>query len=143
MEAAVPGALAAKAGFGLLQGLSGFSAAQAERQQSENNAYIGRTRAIQSDTDARLQTEGEIGTLRAQLLANGGLPSVGTFDMFREVRDIRERERRINFGNRMQEVYDFETAGRNASRRGTVALGLGAARAAQPIFSLYDYYGGA
>lgn len=135
MEAA---ALAASASSSILGGMSARSAAQAEKRQAEANAYIGRTRAIQTDTAARESLSSELGNMRAVLGANQQGTNVGTFEMFQELRSVRDRERRVEVGNRMQEVYDFQTAGRNAQAQGNAAMLSGLAGSAQSLFSLYQ-----
>lgn len=130
--------LGAKAASGVFAGMSARSRAKAEQKQAEVNAYIGRTRAIQTDTVARANMDAELGSFRAASAAMGR-PGVGVLDMMREITDIRERERRIEVGNRMQESRDYAMAGRNAQMAGRTAMVGGLLQAAPSIFDLGDY----
>jgi hypothetical protein len=130
--------LGASAARGVFAGLSGRAQARAEQQQAKVNAYIGRTRAIQTDTVARANLDSELGSFRAASTAMGR-PGVGVLDMMREIGDIRERERRIEVGNRMQESRDFAQEARNARVRGRTAMVSGVMQAAPSLFDLYEY----
>lgn len=134
----VTGALAAKAATGLFSGLAARGQARAEQRQAQVNAYIGRTRAIQTDTVAKANMDSELGSFRAASVAMGR-PGVGVLDMMREITDIRERERRIEVGNRMQESRDFAQESRNARARGRTAMAGGLLQAAPSIFDLAEY----
>lgn len=131
--------LVLSAGSALAQGAAGKKAASAEQERADINSYIGRTRAIQTDTTSRQGLEDELGTFRATLAANGQRPGVGTIDMINELREVRGRERRINVSNRNSEAADFALAGRNAKSKGDAAMGLGLIKAGPSLFDLYDY----
>lgn len=123
--------------FGFLsQGKAENREAQAEKEQAKINAYIGRTRAKQADTDARAGLTDELGSMRAVLAANGQSANVGTMEMFQELRDVRNRERRVTVGNREQEARDFDVAAKNADRRGKAAKRSSYLKAGSSMFDL-------
>ena len=131
-------ALAAEGGGKVAGGIAAYQSAKAEQRAANINSYIARTRAAQADTDARVGLDAELGSMRAALAANGQSPNVGTFEMFRELRDVRNRERRVSVGNLNQEARDFKTAGRNAAAKGQMAMLSGASQAAPSLFDLYQ-----
>tara|TARA_R100000808_G_C2073539_1_gene100078 strand:+ start:52 stop:477 length:426 start_codon:yes stop_codon:yes gene_type:complete len=131
--------LVAKAGSAAFSGISALSRAKAEREQAERNAFIGRTRAMQTDTTARQGLSSELANVRAVLSANGQRPGVSTFEITKDLRQTRNRERRISFGNEMNRVYDFEQSGRNAMSRGRAGFALGMLEAGPSLFDLYQY----
>jgi hypothetical protein len=133
-------ALGSKAATAAFTGLSGRSQARAEQKQAQQNAFIGRTRAIQTDTVARANLDSELGTFRANAAAMGR-PGVGVLEMMREITSVRDRERRIEVGNRMQESRDYAQEGRNARVRGRTAMASGVLQAAPSLFDLYEYRG--
>ena len=135
-------ALGAQAASGLMGGIAAFQGAQAEKEAAEVNSYIGRTRAMQTDISHMRGLAGELAEMRSVFGANQQRPNVGTFEVYRELRDARARERRIDFGNRMQESADFRTAARNAGAQARMALPMGLMRAAPSLFSLYDLRAG-
>jgi hypothetical protein len=118
----------------IMEGMGERQAAQAEAQAARNNSYRARTRAAQADTDARTGLESELGNMRATLGANAQGANVGTFEMFRELREVRNRERRVDVGNRNQEARDFNTAANNASNRAKWAMPVAIAKSAQSLF---------
>lgn len=130
----------ASASSAAFSGVSGYMAAQGEKQQAEINSYIGKTRAIQTDVQARSGMESELGSIRSTLAANQQRPGVGTFEVLNQLRSVRSRDRRVEFGNRMQESADWRLAGKNASQRGTMSLLGGVIKAAPSMFDLYDYH---
>lgn len=124
---------------GALFGVMGSSAAaKAEEQQANINAYIGRTRALQSDTTMRNRANDTTGTMRAALSANGQRPNVGTLELFREFRENADRERSIEYGNRMLEAAQFRTQAANARQKRRLSVPLGIARAGPSLFDLYQ-----
>lgn len=128
----------AKAGLGAF---GTMQAAKADKAQAERNAFIGRTRALQSDTSARQGMNDELSTMRATLAANG--QGGGAMEIMRALRETRGRERRVEYGNRMQEASDWQMQGRNAMARGR-AKALGQVVSAGPsLFDLYQMRGGA
>lgn len=135
----VVGSLGAQAGSGLLQGMAGRRAAMAEKQRADNNAFIGRTRAIQTDTALRSDLVSELATMRTALATNNQRANVGTFEMMKELRDTRSRERRVAYGNEMMGVYDQQMASRNAQAEGKAAMLGGLTKAAGPLMDLYSY----
>ena len=132
-------ALGAQAGSSIFGGLAGSAEAKGEKQRAEVNAYIGRTRAIQTDTDARVGLNDELATMRAALAANGQRQNVGTMAIFDELRKQRGRERRVEVGNRMSEAADWKMAGKNAAAKGKSALFGGLIKAGPSLFDLYNY----
>lgn len=133
-------ALAAQTATPILGGMAARASAQAEQDQANINAFIGRTRALQTDTVAREGLESEMGTMRAALGANGQRPNAGTFEMFREFRANKDRERSIEFGNRMLESSQFRTEAANASARKSLAMPLAISKAGPSIFDLYQLF---
>jgi hypothetical protein len=121
----------------ILQGIAAKQAGEAAAKQSDINAYIGRTRAMQSDTVSRQNMESELGTARAAIRANQQGGSVGTFELLRDLRETRGRERRIERGSYMQQVWDFESQARNSRRKGAWGIPMGVARAVPSILDLY------
>tara|TARA_R100001086_G_C11607264_1_gene194863 strand:+ start:21 stop:461 length:441 start_codon:yes stop_codon:yes gene_type:complete len=140
MQAALtPLALAFGAATPIAQGFMQRSQQRAEAEQAEVNSFIGRTRAIQTDQAARRGLNEELGTLRAALGVNQESPSVGTFEIMQELRDTRDRERRIEVGNRMLESRDFGRQAQNLRARGSASLFGGFLRAGPSLFDLADY----
>jgi len=131
-------ALALKAGSAAATGISGFAAAKGEQERAKVNSFIGRTRALQTDTTAREGLEGELGNLRAVLGANEQKAGVGTLAMVDELRSVRDRDRRIQFGARMSEAADWRMAGKNAGAKATGSLVGGMIKAGPSLFDLYD-----
>ena len=132
----------AKAAAPIAQGIAGFGAATGQQERDEINSYIGRTRALQTDTTARQGLESELGTLRAAMGANQQRPGVGTNEMVQELRATRSRERRIQVGNRMAESADWRMQGKNAGAGATGALIGGSLKAGPSLFDLHQYYKG-
>lgn len=128
------------AGNAVAGGISAYGKAQGEKQIAENNAYIGRTRAIQTDVSARDGLNAELGTLRATLAGNGQRPTVGTQGVFDELRKVRSRDRRIEYGNRMSEAADYRMQAKNAGKAGGAALLGGLMKAGPSLFEAYDVY---
>ena len=129
-------ALGAQAGSSIFGGLAGAAEAKGEKKRAEINSYIGRTRAIQTDTEARVGLNDELATMRATFAANGQRPGVGTMAIFNEVRS---RERRIDYGNRMAEVADWKMQGKNAQAKASSAIMGGIIKAGPSLFDLYQY----
>ena len=135
----VTASFALKAGSAAASGLAGFGQAKAEKKQAEINAFIGRTRAIQTDAEARNGLNSELGSMRNVMGANQQKAGVGTFDMMQELRDIRGRERRINVGNRNSEAASSRMQAKAAGGRAMGSLIGGAIKAGPSLFTLYDY----
>lgn len=135
----VSGSLLLKAGSAVASGVAGYSKAKAEERNAKINSFIGRTRAIQTDTTARRNLSDELGSIRNVLGANAQAPGVGTFEVMKELRGIRDRERRIDFGARMSEAADFRRQAQNAGRSAFGALLGGAINAGPSIFDYVQY----
>lgn len=136
---AAPLALAAQAGTAIFGGLAANAAAKTEEENAKVNAFIGRTRAIQTDVQAREGLESELGSLRAVLASNQQRPTVGTAEIFNELRRVRSRDRRIEFGNRMQEASAYQRQAAAAGQAGRQGLMAGFIKAAPSVFDLYDW----
>lgn len=135
IPAIAAGAQAAGSIFG---GMAGAAEAKGEKQRAEINAYIGRTRAIQSNNDNRMGLEDELSNMRATMAANHQRPNVGTMELFNELRSQRGRERRIDVGNRMSEAADWKMAAKNAGAKGRASMIGGFIKAGPSLFDMYD-----
>jgi len=135
----VTASFALKAGSAAASGIAGFGQAKAEKKQAQINAFIGRTRAIQTDAEARNGLNSELGSMRNVMGANQQKAGVGTFDMMQELRDTRNRERRINVGNRNAEAASSRMQAKAAGSRAMGALIGGGIKAGPSLFDLYDY----
>lgn len=136
---AAPIAYIAQAGSALAGGLGAMASGKAEERQAKINSFIGRTRAIQTDVNAREGLTSEMGSMRAALAANGQRATVGTEEMFRELRRVRGRDRRIEFGNRMQEASAYNMQAKSAGQEGRLGLLGGFIKAAPSIFDLQEW----
>lgn len=134
-----PLAMGAQIAGSLAGGLASYSQGQAQKEQAKVNQFIGRTRAIQTSTNAAEGLSSELGTLRATLAANGQRPTVGTAEIFNELRRVRSRDRRIEFGNRMQEASSYGMQAKAAGQAGTFGLLGGMINAAPSVFDLYNW----
>lgn len=119
-------------------GMQAMSKAKGEKQRAENNAFIGTTRAIQTNVQAREGLNAELGTLRATLAANGQRPGVGTDVIFNELRRTSNQDRRVEFSNEMQGAADWRMQGRNAMAGGQGDLLGGFVKAGPSLFDLYQ-----
>ncbi len=119
--------------------LGALSKAKAEKQAADNNAYIGRTRALQTATAAADGLNSEAGTLRTTLAGNGQKAGQSTFGIFDEMRRVRGQERRIAFENEMQTSRDYTQQGRNAMSAGRWQFLSGMAKTGQSMFDIYQY----
>lgn len=131
-------ALLVQAGGAIASGISGYQAAKGEQKRAEINSYIGRTRAIQTDTAARQGLSSELAQVRSVLGANQQRPNVGVMELLSSIRTTRDRERRIEVGNRMSEASDWKIAGQNAKAKARGSLWEGFGRAAPSLFDLYE-----
>lgn len=138
----VSGALLLKAGGALAGGALAYSSAKGQQEQAKVNAYIGRTRALQTDTVERQNLESDLGTLRTSLAANEMRPGVGTLEVVNALRKVKDRERRINVGNRMAEAADWRMRAGNAGSAATGGLFSGFINAGPSLFDLYQYRSG-
>jgi len=139
MGAVAPLAMALQAGSAVLGGIGAYQSAQATKKQAEINADIGRTRAAQTDTAAREGLNSEIASMRAAFAAGGQKANVGTGEVMNELRRVRGKERRVEFGNRMQEAAGFRTAAQNAGSQAKFGLLGGLVKAGPSLFDLYSY----
>ena len=131
--------LIASAGSAIAGGMANKAAAEGEKKRAEINSFVGRTRALQTDTTSRQGLESELGSMRAVMGANGQTPGVGTLEMVQELRNTRDRERRINVGSKMTEAADWRMAGKNADTRGNNAMMSGLIKAGPSLFDLHQY----
>jgi len=136
MQAAIP--LALQAGSSIVGGLAGRAEAQGQVQMAQANAYIARTRALQTNAAARRGLESEMASVRNVLGANGQPMNVGVMDMLRQVQEDRSREMRIEVGNRRAEEADWRMRGANASAAGQASVLSGFAKAGPSLFDLYQ-----
>jgi hypothetical protein len=135
----VTASLALSAASAGAQGIAGYQKAKGEQERAGINSYVGRTRALQTDTIGREELESEIGSVRNAFAANGQTPGVGTLEVIQELRRVRDRERRIQVGNRNSEAADWRMQGRNAGSAARASLFGGVINAAPSLFDLYDY----
>lgn len=138
MQAAPLIATGLQAGTSILGGMAGKAEAQGEVQRANTNAYIARTRAIQTGAAATADLNDEMATMRATMASNGEIPGVGSFEIMRKLGETRLRERRIAVGNEKQVARDWDTQAKNSKAKGNAALALGIGGAAQPMFDLYQ-----
>lgn len=117
-------------------GLAANAEGKAAEEQNRINAHIGKTRAIQTDAQAREGLNAELGSLRAAFAANGQRPTVGSEAIFNEMRRVRGRERRVEFGNRMAEASAYNMAAQNARSQGRMGLLGGIIKAAPSVFDV-------
>jgi|GEM_PF-2345697 len=136
--AATTAATALQMGAAVAGGVGAMADAKGQAEAAKVNAFIGRTRAMQTDVSARQGLDSELATIRATLGANGQRPGVGTAAVMDTLRSVRARDRRIEFGNQMQLSADYRTQGRNAGRLGGYALAGGLLKAGPSLFDLYE-----
>ncbi len=131
-------ALGAKAGEAILGGIGGRAQAKAQKQQAEINAYIGKTRAIQTDTAARESLSAELSNFRTVMAANSQRAGVGTDEVMQELRDVRNRERRVDVANRNQEAGAYRMQAAAYGAQGRAAMLGGIVGAGPSLFDLYQ-----
>lgn len=122
----------------IASGFGAASAAAGEKERAEINAHIGRTRAMQADVSARSDLSSELATLRSTLSANAQGMNVGTMEIMKDLRGVRSRERRIEFGNQMQQAADWRMEAKNSGAKRTGALLGGFIDAGPDLLSLYQ-----
>lgn len=130
--------LGLQAGGAILDGLGGRAEAKAQQKQAEINAYIGKTRAIQTDTAARESLSSELANFRTVMAANGQKAGVGTYEVMQELRDVRNRERRVEVANRNQEAGAYKMQAAAYGAAGRAAMIGGVVGAAPSLFDLYQ-----
>ena len=128
--------LLATAGSAIMKGMAGASQARAEQEREEINAYIGKTRAMQTQTAGRDSLEQEVSSIRSVLGANGQGGDSAAFDLIQRVRDIRRGENRVRFSAEMAGVADHRMAAANAGNAATASMLSGFANA---LPSLFDF----
>lgn len=131
--------LVTKATIPVAQGAFAFSQANAQAKQLKKNSFIARTRALQTDTNERTSLGTDLASIRAVLGANSQKPGVGTFEIMNDLRKTRNRERRVQVANQMQQSYDFAANARTAKADGLTSFLLGGVRAGPSLFDLYQY----
>lgn len=111
MEAALgPASLFLRAGSMIAGGMSSASQARSMREQEKIQAEWGRIRADQTDASAREGLESDLSSYRATFNANDAGASVANLGILNQVREIRNRDRRISVGNANREAYGAEMA---------------------------------
>lgn len=123
---------------GIAEGQAKKAEADDQARQADINAYIGKTRAIQTDVDARRGLESELATMRATFASNGQRPNSATAIMMGELRTARNDERRINVANANQVAGDYMTSADNSRKAGRRAATIGVVRALPNMFSMID-----
>lgn len=131
-------ALVASAAQPIFSGLQARAQARAEADRAEINSYIGRTRALQTSASAKSALASERATLRATAAANGQRMGLGLAPAISELDRIRERERRIAYGNEMSRSADWRYNADAANLRGRTAFLTGLMQAGPSMFELYN-----
>jgi hypothetical protein len=121
------------------QGIAASQQAKAEREKAEINAYIGKTRAIQTGASLSQSLASELATMRAAAAANGQGRGQGAFTLFQSLNRIRTGEKRIAVANEEQGAADYRYEAAAAGARSNAALGMGLINAAPSMFDLYQY----
>jgi hypothetical protein len=111
-------------GSTVLGGVQAYGQAAGEKKRAEINSHIGRTRAIQTDATARDNLSDELASIRNSLANGGQTPGVGTFEILQDFRKTRDRDRRVEFGNRMSEAADWRQQAANIRPGAKLASGL-------------------
>lgn len=132
--------LITQAGGAIMAGRANAQRAAEMKQQEEINAEWGRIRANQTDTAARLGLEDDLSTYRAVMNANDTGVNSGTIGLLEEARTIRQRDRRIEVGNRNREATDAER--RAATYKPGLEMSMGFMRALPSLFQLGGTLGG-
>jgi hypothetical protein len=132
-------ALALQAGGAIAEGNAKAAEADAQRKQALTNMFIGKTRAVQTDTDARQGLESEMANLRATFAANQQRLNAGTLEIMTAFRQQGERDRRVSVANANQATADLATTAQNADMAAGNARRMGWIRGARSLFSLGDY----
>ena len=131
-------ALAAKAGGSIFEGLAGGAQARAEQKQAKINAYIGRTRALQTDAAAREGMNSELATMRAAFASAGERLNVGTAAIMDELRRVRGNERRTAVANENQTASDWNRYAASAGQKAQASVLGGFIGAAPSMFDLWQ-----
>lgn len=126
--------LVSQAGSAIMGGMAEARRASEMRQQEKINAEWGRIRANQTDTAARMGLEDDLSSYRAVFSANDAGMNTGTLSLLDEARTIRQRDRRIEVGNRNREASDAER--RAATYKPGLAMLGGFLKAGPSLFKL-------
>lgn len=121
------------------QGIAASQQASAEREKAEINAYIGKTRALQTGAALSQSLASELATMRAAVAANGQSRGQGAFTLFQNLNRIRGREQQIAVANENQTAADYRYDAASAGSRSRAAFGMGLIGAGQSMFDLYQY----
>jgi hypothetical protein len=80
----------------------------------------------------------ELANFRTVMATNGQKAGVGTYEVMQELRDVRNRERRVEVANRNQEAgaYKMQAAAYGAAGRAAMIGGI--VGAAPSLFDLYQ-----
>lgn len=131
-------ALAVQAGSAVAGGMAARGQAKAEEERGRINAYIGRTRAMQTATTNVENLNSELGTLRATLAQNGQGMNAGTMPFFNELARTRLREGRIKRNNELAGAEDSRMQAEAAGQRAAWAPVLGLGKAAPSIYDMWQ-----
>ena len=134
-------ALGAKAAGSIFEGLAGNAQARAEQKQAKINAYIGKTRALQTDAAAREGMTAELAAMRAAFAASGEPLSVGTAAIMDELRRVRGNERRTAVANERQTAGDWNRYAASAGQKARASVLGGFIGAAPSMFDLWQTRG--
>lgn len=129
-------ALALNAVGSIAGGMAGASEAKAAQLQAQTNAFIGETRALQTDAAAREGMESELAQARAAI-GVGGLNS-GTFGFLSDIREKRGRGRSIAVGNERAQARDQALRASVLGRSARFSMLGGVLGAAPNIFSVAE-----
>ena len=110
--------------------------AKAERERANINAYIGRTRAIQTGAAGYRRLTSKLATLRATMRANGQTDG-GV--MARQIRQDIGRDIRLSVANEMTRVNDYRYEARAARSRGRQAFMMAAVQGGRSLFQMHEF----
>lgn len=128
--------LIATAGSAIMKGMAGASQANAEKERAKINAYIGRTRAMQTGSVKRSNLQSELASMRSAFGANNQPLDSTAYDLMSRVRDVGRRERRIEVDNEMSGAADWKMEAKNAGQRATASMLSGFGQALPSLFDL-------
>lgn len=129
-------ALGAQAIGKIAGGVGDYQNAKLQKQQAEDNAYIGRTRAMQTDAISRETLNRDLGSIRAGLASSGQGVNLGSGALMDAYRTASSQQRAISYGNAMTQSYQYQQQA-NGIHPG-LSLISGFAGAAPSMFSLFD-----
>ena len=132
-------ALGSKAAGSIFEGLAGGAQARAEKKQAQINAYIGRTRALQTDAAAREGMNSELASMRAAFASAGERLNLGTAAIMDELRRVRGNERRTAVSNENQTASDWNRYAASAGMKAKASVLGGFIGAAPSLFELYGF----